>query len=85
MDKENENTKILASDLEFLEEDLAKTNTPFGLEELVKKIAIKKTSSQLSHEVKVYDPNCIYEVGDLLYKEYNEPLIVSSKGAEQFY
>jgi len=84
MDKENENTKILASDLEFFEEDLAKTNTPFGLQELVKKIAIKKTSSQLSHEVKVYDPYCLYEVGDFLYKEYNEPLIVSSKGAEPF-
>ncbi len=84
MDKENENTKILASDLEFFEEDLAKTNMPYGLDELVKKIAIRKTSSQLSHEVKVYDPYCLYEVGDLLYKEYNEPLIVSSKGAEPF-
>jgi hypothetical protein len=84
MDKENENTKILASDLEFLEEDLTKMNTPFSLQELVKKIAIKKTSSQLSHDVKVYDPYCLYEVGDFLYKEYKEPLIVSSKGAEPF-
>jgi hypothetical protein len=84
MDKENENTEILASDLEFLEGDLAKTNTPVDLPELVKKIAILKTSSQLSHEVKVYDPYCSYEVGDLISKEYNEPLIVSSKGAEPF-
>jgi hypothetical protein len=84
MDKENENTKILTSDLDFLEEDLTKSKTPFSLQELVKKIAIKKTSSQLSHKVKVYDPYCLYEVGDLLYKEYNEPLIVSSKGAEPF-
>lgn len=84
MDKENENTKILASDLEFLEKDLVKTDTPLTMQELVKKIAIKKTSSQLSHEVKVYDPYAVYEVGDLLYKEYNEPLIVSSKGAEPF-
>jgi hypothetical protein len=84
MDKENENTEILASDLEFLEVDLAKTNAPVDLPEIVKKIAIKKTSSQLSHEVKVYDPYCSYEVGDLISKEYNEPLIVSSKGAEPF-
>jgi hypothetical protein len=84
MDKENENTEILASDLEFLEEDLLKINTPVDLQELVKKIAIQKTSSQLSHEVKVYDPSCCYEVGDLISKEYNEPLIVSSKGAEPF-
>ncbi len=84
MDKENENTKILAADLEFLEEDITNSPTPFSLQELVKKIAIKKTSSQLSQVVKVYDPYCVYEVGDLLYKEYNEPLIVSSKGAEPF-
>ncbi|MGD9346421.1 MAG: hypothetical protein PVH84_11190 [Candidatus Aminicenantes bacterium] len=84
MDKENENTAIMASDLEFLQEDLAKTKELFDMEELVKKIAIKKTSRQLSHEVKIYDPNCVYEVGDLIYKEYNEPLIVSSKGAEPF-
>jgi hypothetical protein len=84
MDKENENTKILGSDLEFLEGELAKTTKPSNVYDLVKKIAIKKTSSQLSHEVKVYDPNCRYEVGDLIYKEYNEPLIVSSKGAEPF-
>lgn len=84
MDKENENTKIFASDLAFLEEDLAKTNTPVILSELVKKTAIKKMSSQLNQEVKVYDPYCLYEVGDLLYKKYNEPLIVSSKGAEPF-
>jgi hypothetical protein len=84
MDKENENIKILAADLAFLEESLAKTNAPILLRELVKKIAFKKTSSQLSHKVKVYDPYCLYEVGDLIYKEYNEPLIVSSKGAEPF-
>ncbi len=84
MDKENEHIKILASDLVFLEEDLAKINTPVILPELVKKIAIKKMSSQLSQEVKVYDPYCIYEVGDFLYKEYNEPLTVNSKGAEPF-
>lgn len=84
MDKENENTEILASDLEFLEKDLVESNAPFDLQEIVKKIAIRKTSSQLSHEVKVYDPYCSYEVGDLISKEYNEPLIVSSKGAEPF-
>ncbi len=84
MDKENENTEILAPDLEFLEGELLKTDTAVDLPELVKKIAIQKASSQLSHEVKVYDPNCIYEVGDLISKEYNEPLIVSSKGAEPY-
>jgi hypothetical protein len=84
MDKENENTEILKSDLEFLEDDLVKTDIPVDLQELVKKVAIRKTSSQLSHAVKVYDPYCVYEVGDLISKEYNEPLIVSSKGAEPF-
>jgi hypothetical protein len=84
MDKENENIKITPSDLSFLEGELSKTNTPVAMEELVKKIAFNKTASQLSHEVKVFDPHCTYEVGDLIYKEYKEPLIVSSKGTELF-
>lgn len=84
MDKENENTKITATDLSFLEGELKKTNTPVDMEELVKKTAFHKTSSQLSHKVKVYDPYCVYEVEDLIYKEYDEPLIVSSKGTELF-
>ena len=79
-----EDIKVVENDLAFIEEEFSKTNEPLSLEELTRKLAFQKTSSQRSQEVKVYDPYCQYEVGDLIYKEYDEPLVVSSKGAEPF-
>lgn len=84
MDKENEQTKITDADLSFLKEELLQINKAFTLEQLAQKVAFKKTSSQLKQEVKKYDPYCLYEVGDLILREYDEPLLVSSKGAEHF-
>jgi hypothetical protein len=84
MKKENDNTKITASELEFLEKELTQTNEALTLEKLTEKLAFKKTSSQLEQKVKKYDPFCKYEVGDLIYKEYDEPLLTSSKGADHF-
>jgi len=84
MDKENEQTKITDADLSFLEEELLQINKVFTLEQLAQKVAFKKTSSQLKQEVKKYDPYCLYEAGDLILKEYDESLLVSSKGAEPF-
>ncbi len=84
MDKVNESTIITEKDLLFTEKELSRTCKPFSLDEMTKKMAYRKTSSQLSQEVKKYDPLCKYEVGDLLYKEYDEPLMVSSKGVELF-
>jgi hypothetical protein len=51
---------------------------------MAKKVAFKKNASQLDHEVKIYDPFCKYDIGDLIYKEYDELLTISSKGAEHF-
>ncbi len=84
MDKESEQTKITDVDLSFLKEELLQTNKAFTLEQLTQKVAFKKTSSQLKQEVKKYDPYCSYEVGDLILKDYDDPLLVSSKGAEHF-
>jgi len=84
MDKENESTDISAQDITFLEKELEKTDEPLTLEQLTQKLAFKKTASQMSHEVKKYDPFCKYEIDDLIYKEYDEPLTVSSKGVEHF-
>ena len=84
MDKSNENTKVTHDDLSFLEKELAKTVSPTTLEELVKKVAFKKTASQMQIEAKIYAPECFFQIGDLIYKEYDEPLTVSSKGAEPF-
>ncbi len=84
MDKANENTEITAKDLKFIEESLKQNIQPFTLDELTKKLAYQKTSSQLSQEVKIYTPNGKYEIGDLICKEYDESLTVSSKGVEDF-
>ncbi|MEE9389733.1 MAG: hypothetical protein V3U91_00665, partial [Candidatus Aminicenantaceae bacterium] len=84
MPKENENTKITESDILFIEKELTQTNKPLSFQEMTKKLAYKKTSRQMAQEVKKYDPYCQYEIGDLIYKEYDELLTTSSKGAESF-
>jgi hypothetical protein len=84
MDKENDYTKVTEADLVFLKKELLHTEKAFITEELTEKLAFKKTSGQLQQEVKIYDQFCKYEVGDLIYKEYDEPLMVSSKGVEHF-
>ncbi len=84
MDQENELTHIAVDDLSFLEKELAKTKIPVNQEELVTKTAFKKTASLRRLEAKQYHPDCVYEIGDLVHKEYDEPLTVSSKGTEYF-
>ena len=84
MEKEIENTEITEKDLLFIEKEISKSNKPLSLEEITKKMAYQKTSSQMVQEVKKYDPLCTYEIGDLIYKEYDEPLMVSSKGMVPF-
>jgi len=84
MSKEPESTTIEDKDLVSIEAEFSKFNKPLTLQELTRKLAYKKTSSQLAQEVKIYDPYCQYEIGDLIYKEYDEPLMVSSKGVEPF-
>jgi hypothetical protein len=84
MEKEKETMQITEENIEFIEKELSHTNKPLSLQEMTKKLAYKKRSGQMSQEVMMYDPECKYEVGDLIYKEYDEPLTVSSKGMESF-
>jgi len=84
MSKDNENTTISAEDLAWLQDDLRKNTAVVTLHDLAVKLAYRKNAGLLSQEVKVYDPNCAYKVGDLIYKEYDEQLLVSSKGTEHF-
>jgi hypothetical protein len=84
MSEENENIKITEKDLAFLENEFLKASKPLSVQEMTRKLVYQKSSHQLSLEVKKYDPDCVYEVGDNIYKEYDEPLLVSSKGVEPF-
>jgi len=81
---EKETMQITKENIEFIEKELSHTSKPLSLQELTKKLAYKKSSGQMSQEVIIYDAECKYEVGNLIYKEYDEPLTVSSKGMESF-
>ncbi|MGB9835432.1 MAG: hypothetical protein ACPLRX_01685 [Candidatus Saccharicenans sp.] len=85
MEKENlKITAITAEDLAVIKEELSRTNHPLSTAELAEKLAFAKTASQRTQPVKIYDPYARYEVGDYIYKEYDEPLQVGSKVTEHF-
>ncbi|MFB0566408.1 MAG: hypothetical protein ACETWK_12130 [Candidatus Aminicenantaceae bacterium] len=84
MDIEKTPTNVTEKDIDFLEQNLKKSSRPILLTDLAKTLIFHKSAAQLRQEVKKYDPYCLYEINDLIYKEYNESLTVSSKGVEHF-
>jgi len=84
MEKDNTLVQVNPDDIAFVEQELAKTRKPASMRELSGRLAFRKTASQRIQEVKIYDPNCSYQVGDSIYKEYDEHLTVSSKTVESF-
>jgi hypothetical protein len=84
MDKENNLTQVSADNITFVEREFEKTPRPFPLKEITENLAFHKTASQRVADVHKYDPNCKYQVGDLIYKDYDETLTVSSKTVEHF-
>jgi len=84
MDKDNLLVLTTPDDITFVQTELAMSRKPFMLRELVEKLAFLKTATQRTQDVKIYDPNCVYEVGDSIYKDYDERLTVSSKTVEPF-
>jgi hypothetical protein len=84
MSKENNPTQVTEENLEFVEKELETTPKPLSLHEINEKLAFHKTASQRVQDVLKYDSNCRYEVGDQVYKDYDEPLTVSSKTVEHF-
>ena len=84
MDKENNLTQVSADNVLFVEREFEKTPRPLSLKEVSEKLAFDKTASQRMADVLKYDPGCKYQVGDQVYKEYDEALTVSSKTVEHF-
>ncbi len=84
MAKEDSLTRVTGDNLAFLEKEFEQTLRPYSLKELTEKLAFHKTAGQRVQDVLKYDPGCKYEVGELIYREYNEPLTVSSKTVEHF-
>jgi len=77
-------TMVTESDIALVEQELGRTSHPQTAKALAERLAFEKTASQRMQDVKKYDPNCRYEVGDFIYKEYDEPLTVGSKAVEHF-
>lgn len=84
MDKDNNLTQVTEDNLAYIEKEFEQTPGPFSLHEITEKLAFQKTASQRVQDVVKYDPNSKYEIGDQVYKEYDEPLTVSSKTVEHF-
>src|SRR5512137_1982159 len=77
-------TTVSDADLAFVERELERAPHPRSTPDLAGKLAFEKTAAERTQDVKKYDPYVRYEVGDLVEKEYNEPLTVGSKSVEHF-
>jgi hypothetical protein len=77
-------TMVSDADLALVERELERTPQPRSTHDLAGKLAFEKTATERTQDVKKYDPYARYDVGDLIEKEYNEPLTVGSKSVEHF-
>lgn len=73
------NLNIEDKDIHYLKEYLKNKVNPVDLEELAYRLALFKTKETRSHRVMIYNPDCEYKVGDLIYKEYPGKIPVGSK------
>lgn len=73
------NLNIEKKDIDFLKEQLQGKVLPLELEDCAYKLALFKTREKRTDKVKVYNPNCEYQMGDLIYKEYPGKIPVGAK------
>jgi hypothetical protein len=84
---ETSNVKITAvgpEDVALIEKELGAGSRPIALHALTETLAFQKTAGQRTQAVKKFDPSARYEVGDFIYKDYDETLTVGSKSVEHF-
>jgi hypothetical protein len=77
-------TAVSDADLILVERELGRGPQPRTTHDLTAKLAFEKTAAERTQDVKKYDPYAVYEVGDLIEKDYNEPLTIGSKSVEHF-
>ncbi len=73
------NLNIEKGDIDFLKKQLHGKVLPLDLEEIAFQLALFKTRKKRTDKVKMYNPNCQYKVGDLIYKEYPGKIPVGAK------
>ena len=77
-------TTVSGEDLGLVERELGRAPAPRSTRDLTAKLAFEKTATERTQDVKKYDPDVRYEVGDTIEKTYSEPLTVGSKSVEHF-
>ena len=73
------NLNIEEKEIAYIKELLHGKVNPVDLHDIAYHIALFKTRERRTHKVKLYNPNCDYKVGDLIYKEYPGRIPVGSK------
>ncbi len=73
------NLNIEKKDIDFISNYLNKKNKPVELYDVVYQLALYKTKDNRENSVLIYNPNCKYEIGDLIYKEYPGKIPVGAK------
>jgi len=66
-------------DIEFVRQHLKGKTQPQEFADVVYQVALFKTRDDRKSRVKVYDPDCEYKAGDLIFKEYPGSLPVGNK------
>jgi hypothetical protein len=70
---------IGTEDIEFIQQYLKGKTQPLDFADVVYQVALFKTRDDRKSRVKVYDPDCEYKPGDLIFKEYPGQLPVGNK------
>ncbi|MCP4154369.1 MAG: hypothetical protein GY757_41980 [bacterium] len=73
------NLSIDKKDIKYIKEFLEDKSSPVSIDDVAYHLALFKTQDNRSHKVKIYNPNCEYKIGDLLYKEYPGKIPVGAK------
>lgn len=75
---------IEESDIEWIKSLIKEHGSPLSLEEISSHLARKKSALTQGKRVKIFNPEIDYEVGDLIYKYYDEDLKFSREKIEHF-
>jgi hypothetical protein len=73
------NLDISKEDIDFIKSFLKGKFQPLEFNDIVYQVALFKTQDNRKSQVKVYNPNCEYKVGDLIFKEYPGQLPIGNK------
>lgn len=73
------NISIENADIKFLLDYLKGKESPVKTDEIATQLALFKTVKNREEKVRIYNPQCEYKEGDLIYKEYRGKIPVGAK------